>query len=56
MSDEDVLAKKIAHGSYMALVGQRRVSIALMEALRGLLNDDPGDRWTLEVASRRGGS
>jgi hypothetical protein len=48
MSDDEVLAAKLARGSYVALIGEQRVSGALMEVLRGLLSDDPGERWTLE--------
>lgn len=45
MTDEEVVASKIAIGSYATLVGQARVSLKLMEALRGLLCDDPQERW-----------
>lgn len=45
MSDEEVVASKIAIGSYATLIGQSRVSLKLMEALRGLLCDDPHERW-----------
>lgn len=45
MSDDEVVASKIAIGSYATLVGQARVSLKLMEALRGLLCDDPHERW-----------
>ncbi len=47
MSDQEVLASKIAVGSYATLVGQARVSLKLMEALRGLLCDDPAERWNI---------
>ncbi len=46
MSDEEIIADKIARGSYSALIGQSRVSLKLMEPLRGLLCDDPKERWT----------
>ena len=48
MSDDEILRRKMASGSYMALVGLERVSLTMMEPLRGLLNDDPHDRWGLE--------
>ena len=48
MSDEEILRRKLAFGSYTALVGSERVSLTMMEPLRGLLNDDPLDRWGLE--------
>lgn len=42
-----VILNKLEFGSYAALVGQARVPLALMEALRGMLSDDPKERWTL---------
>ncbi len=45
MSDDEIVASKIAIGSYATLIGQSRVSLKLMEALRGLLCDDPQERW-----------
>ena len=47
-SDEDVIQAKLARGSYVAMMAEQRVSTPLMEVLRGLLNDDPSERWTLE--------
>ncbi|MCX8506764.1 MAG: serine/threonine protein kinase, partial [Alphaproteobacteria bacterium] len=46
-SQETLLEQKIEMGSYTALVGQARVPIGVMEALRGLLNDTVRERWTL---------
>lgn len=48
MSDEEVLDAKLSKGSYGALAQHTRISLTVMEALRGLLNDDPLERWTLE--------
>jgi len=48
LSDEDVMARRLAVGSYAALVQNQRISLTMMEPLRGLLNDDPKERWTLE--------
>ena len=45
MTDEQVLVEKLTHGSYNALVGRERLSLTMMEVLRGLLNDDPKERW-----------
>lgn len=47
MSDEEVVAEKLRHGSYNCLVGRERVSLTMMEVLRGLLNDDEKERWTI---------
>lgn len=42
---EKLIENKIEVGSYAALVGQYRVPLGLMEALRGMLSDDPKERW-----------
>lgn len=42
-----LVSTKIEVGSYAALVGQYRIPLGLMEALRGLLSDDPKERWTV---------
>ncbi len=47
MSDEEIVDTKILRGSYSALIGQARVSLSMMEPLRGLLCDDPKERWTV---------
>jgi hypothetical protein len=46
MSDEEIVEAKIALGSYSALIDQARVSLGMMEPLRGLLCDDLKERWT----------
>ena len=48
MSDEEILEAKLSKGSYGALAQQTRITLTVMEALRGLLNDDPVERWTLD--------
>ena len=45
-SDEEIVRSKVLLGSYSALLGDARVSLSMMEPLRGLLCDDPKDRWT----------
>jgi len=47
MSDDELIEGKISHGSYSTLVGQLRVSLSMMEPLRGLLCDDESERWTV---------
>lgn len=47
LDDEQVLQAKIERGSYPALAGQARLSMAINEVVRGLLVDDPKQRWTL---------
>lgn len=46
-SDDRVLQAKLDRGSYAALVGDARVSAMMTEPVRGLLLDDPGQRWSL---------
>ncbi|MEE8270556.1 MAG: serine/threonine protein kinase [Alphaproteobacteria bacterium] len=46
--DRTLLAAKIGKGSYGALIGNTRLSLTTMEPVRGLLVDDPDDRWTLD--------
>lgn len=48
MSDEQLLAEKIGRGSYYALLGNERLSSSVVEVLRGLLTDDPRERWTVQ--------
>ena len=51
LSDDDIIAMRHASGSYGAFVQNQRISLTMMEPLRGLLNDEPGERWTLEELS-----
>jgi len=48
IGDHDLIAAKINKGSYAALAGAHRLSQALREPIRGLLADDPKERWSLE--------
>src|SRR3546814_4062096 len=47
LTDEAVTAAKLTLGSYTALVRKARISLTMMEVLRGLLNADLRARWTL---------
>lgn len=47
LDDEQILQAKIERGSYPALVGQNRLPLNINEVIRGLLGDDPKQRWTL---------
>ena len=52
LSDDELNAKKMEQGSYQTICGDERVSLALIEPLRGLLADDATERWdigTLDV-------
>jgi hypothetical protein len=48
MTDEAVLADKINRGSFAALMAGAPPPLKLLEAIRGLLADDPRERWTLQ--------
>ena len=47
MDDDAVMRRRLTVGSYAAAVRNQRVSLSMMEALRGLMNDDPQERWTM---------
>lgn len=46
MDDAAIIRAKLDRGSFSALVGNRRISPAHIEILRGLLADDLRQRWT----------
>jgi hypothetical protein len=46
--DEQLIVDKIQRGSYSAIVRNERLSPAIIEPVRGLLNDDPKERWTIQ--------
>lgn len=48
LKDDALLAARLAQGSYMTLVGKDPVPVIFREPLRGMLNDDPEQRWELE--------
>jgi eukaryotic-like serine/threonine-protein kinase len=48
LADDQILAEKIGRGSYYALLRNERVNGAIVEALRGLLTDDPRERWSVQ--------
>ena len=45
LSEQEIVEAKISKGSYAALVGDTRLSLPMVEVLRGLLCDDPEERW-----------
>ncbi|MGP1395681.1 MAG: serine/threonine protein kinase [Inquilinaceae bacterium] len=47
-SDREISEAKIEDGSFNALIGTARLPQAINEPVRGLLLDDPMERWTLE--------
>ncbi len=48
LSDKEILRRKIENGSFNTIVGKERLPSIFMEVLRGVLHDDPNQRWTLE--------
>lgn len=49
LDDQQVLRAKMSQGSYGVLVDDQRLPLAIIELLRGLLCDDPEQRWTHEA-------
>src|SRR5690606_28678780 len=48
MKAEDLLLRRTNQGSYATICGNARVPIQLLEPLRGLLADNPRERWGLD--------
>ncbi|MEP0339691.1 MAG: hypothetical protein ABJ388_07705 [Alphaproteobacteria bacterium] len=42
---EKILAEKLELGSYAAITGNENLPLSLLEPLRGMLGDDPQQRW-----------
>jgi hypothetical protein len=47
-NDEQIIESKTRQGSFMALLNGERPPVGLREPLRGMLSDDPAERWTLD--------
>ncbi|MEK7244786.1 MAG: hypothetical protein AAB223_02060, partial [Pseudomonadota bacterium] len=52
IGDIDILTTKIEQGSFAALIGNARMIVPLIEPLRGMLNDEFGERWSLDHLDR----
>jgi len=48
VDDAEMLAQRLDRGSYAAMCGPHRFSQTIQELLRGLLADDPRQRWSLK--------
>ncbi len=46
--DEHIIREKLSLGSYAAITGNDRFKGSILELLRGLLHDDPLQRWTTD--------
>lgn len=44
----DIIREKVEIGSYAAITGKDRFKGSILELLRGLLHDDPRERWTVD--------
>ncbi len=44
LSDDELIRRKLEHGSYAALAGEARLAPALADVLRAMLADDPAQR------------
>ncbi|WP_022729587.1 serine/threonine-protein kinase [Fodinicurvata sediminis] len=51
MTRHALVQSKISQGTYATVVRNLRTSLPIMELLRGLLCDDPRERWSLENLS-----
>lgn len=47
-ADSQVLRARMERGSFNTLLGRNRPPALLVEPLRGLMNDDDGERWRLD--------
>lgn len=50
MTEDDIIRQKIETSSFAALAGRERITGPLLEFLRGVLADDPRQRWTIDDA------
>lgn len=48
LAAEALIEEKIRRGSFAALAAEARLGPALLELVRGLLIDEPAERWTLQ--------
>lgn len=48
MDEREIIRQKIEHGSYAAITGKDRFKGSILELLRGLLHDDPLQRWSID--------
>jgi hypothetical protein len=51
MTEEEQIYAKVEQGTYAMLCGEGRIPLPLLEPLRGLLSDDPEERWGVRELS-----
>ena len=52
LNESDLLKAKIEQGSYTAICGKERMPSSMIEPMRGMLSDDPDERWDFEELER----
>ncbi len=48
LSKDEVIREKLEMGSFTFLVGRERLSVPMQDLLKGLLHDDPAQRWGID--------
>ena len=48
LGEDDLVRAKVEHGAYATICGRERVPVSLIEPLRGMLSDEPSERWGIE--------
>lgn len=48
LTDEEIIKRKIEHGSYVSVIGRERFSAHILALLRGVLHDQADKRWGIE--------
>lgn len=48
MSETEIIRSKILYGSYVTITGKDRFRGEILELLRGLLHEDPSQRWKVD--------
>lgn len=48
MGSQEILAGKFEEGSYSFLIGRERLSAPVQDLLKGMLSDDPQQRWNID--------
>jgi hypothetical protein len=48
LSETELMASRIAHGSFVTLTGSEPLIGIVRDLLRGMLHDDPHQRWTID--------
>ncbi len=48
LSEDDLIAARTKWSSHTAYCGKTHIPLALVEPLRAMINDDPGERWNRE--------